>query len=245
MEDQAHRKLRFLLLQVRNVQDPMRQHEVNCLARALGCEASQVGVFDLLSRVPSDAELDRADMLLLGGSGDYSVAGGGEWLTRALEGLRRVIQCSQPVFASCWGFQALALAAGGRVINDPSNAEIGTLELELTDAGLSDPVFGPLGRKFRAQAGHEDHVVQLPPGATLLASSQRVAHQAYRFVNRPIYCTQFHPELRADDLLVRLRAYPRYVEDIAQMSYDEFVARCEDTPESEALLQRFVRHVFP
>ncbi len=236
--------LRYLLMQIRNSNDPMRQHEVECFARVLRCKPEQIGVFDLLRFAPTRRQLDEVDMLLLGGSGHYSAAGQGEWIQRALDGLRLVHDLGKPTFASCWGFQAMARAMGGRVIHDPPHAELGTHELTLTPAGRLDPIFSPLGRVFRGQMGHEDCVVQLPQDATLLASTDLVENQAYRFNGKPIYCTQFHPELRKADLLERLRTYPEYVQRIAGLTVENFAELCEDTPESESILRRFVRHVF-
>lgn len=237
-------RLRYLLLQVRNATDPMRGHEVKCFARALHCDESQIRVFDLLAGVPSHRELNSADMLLFGGSGDYSAAGESQWLEKTLDGFGEILSHKRPTFASCWGFQALARAAGGTVIHNLEDAELGTLELHLTEAGERDPVFGPLGVSFFAQAGHEDHVIELPPGTVLLAYSDQVRNQAYRFVDAPIYCTQFHPELHLEDLIARLRAYPRYVEQIAGVPLAEFEASCREAPETEMLLLRFVEHVF-
>ncbi len=45
--------MRFLLLQVRDAQDPMRQQEIGCFARALECEAADLVPFDLLTAAPS------------------------------------------------------------------------------------------------------------------------------------------------------------------------------------------------
>ena len=163
-------------------------------------------------------------MLLLGGSGHYSAAGEGEWLERALDLMREIHRLAKPTFASCWGFQAMARAMGGRCVHDLPNAEVGTIEVELTDAGREDPLFGNLPTRFAAQAGHEDHVVELPPDAVLLASSDRVREQAFRFAGQPIYCTQFHPELDRTAMMERVIAYPEYVARIARVPYDEFVA---------------------
>jgi GMP synthase (glutamine-hydrolysing) len=115
--------------------------------------------------------------------------------------------------------------------------------LKLTDAGRSDPVFGMLPATFRGQAGHEDHVVRLPADAVLLASSDQVPEQAFRFIGKPIYCTQFHPELDRAAMLERVVAYPEYVERIARISYEEFVLRVRETPESNSLLRKFVATV--
>lgn len=235
--------IHYLLLQIRNPDDPMREHEVRCFCRALQARPEQIEVVDLLTQRPSDVHFHKRDVVLLGGSGHYSAAGEGEWLERSLEVLREVHARRQPTFASCWGFQAMARAMGGRVVHDASRAEIGTHTLRLTPAGQDDPVFSPLGQTFSGQMGHEDCVVELPPGALLLASTDKVTNQAYRFHDAPIYCTQFHPELNRSDLLLRLEAYPEYVAHLTGMSAADFAASLRDTPETEALLPRFVRHV--
>ncbi len=238
------RRLRFLLLQIRNADDPIRVQERLCFAQALQCEVEQIDLFDLLSGVPSAQQLNRVDMVLLGGSGHYSAAGEGAWLDQAMESLREVYDLAKPTFASCWGFQAMARALGGQVVHDPERAELGTIEITCTEAGTDDPVFQTLGERFDAQAGHEDRVAELPPGAIRLALTDRVDNQAYRFADRPIYATQFHPELNRDDLIGRVRAYPEYVERIAGEPIERFIARCRETPQAASLLPRFVEHVF-
>jgi GMP synthase (glutamine-hydrolysing) len=234
--------LRYLLLQTRNAGDPMAAQEVRCFARMLDCRTSDISVFDLLSAAPPIDTLQQADMLLLGGSGHYSAAGEGAWLERALDCLREIHFLAKPTFASCWGFQAMARAMGGRCVNDLPNAEVGTIELELTEAGRNDPIFSALPNRFAAQAGHEDHVIELPPDAQLLASSPRVKEQAFRFAGRPIYCTQFHPELDRAAMLERVIAYPEYVARIARIPYDDFILNVRETPEANSLLRRFVQH---
>jgi GMP synthase (glutamine-hydrolysing) len=237
-------KLRYLLLQVRNRDDPMRTQEVGCFARAFRCSTDQISVFDLLSGVPTVHQLSQVDVVLLGGSGDYSVAEGGDWFRLAMEAMRELYDLSTPTFASCWGFQAMAKAMGGDVVTDMSRAELGTIPIRLTDAGRRDPVFGPLGDEFLAQMGHQDMVVRLPGDAVRLASTNLVENQAFYFQGKPIYCTQFHPELDRKALLERVHAYPQYVRRIAGITLEEFTAHARDTPKSEALLLRFVQHVF-
>ena len=89
-------------------------------------------LFDLLGAPVPAEKLRDADMLLLGGSGHYSAAGEGEWLERALDCMREIHRLAKPTFASCWGFQAMARAMGGRCVHDLPNAEVGTIEVELT-----------------------------------------------------------------------------------------------------------------
>jgi GMP synthase (glutamine-hydrolysing) len=243
----------------------MVAQEVRCFARMLDCEISSIDVFDLLSASPSTEQLQQPDMLLLGGSGHYSAAeescpsepGCSEfavanrprprvsaWLERALDAMREIHHLAKPTFASCWGFQAMARAMGGRCINDLPNAEVGTIELTLTAAGRDDPLFRQLPPAFIAHAGHEDHVVRLPPDAILLASSARVPEQAFRFTGRPIYCTQFHPELDRAAMLERVIQYPEYVARIARVPFDDFIHSVRETPEANSLLRRFVKLTF-
>jgi GMP synthase (glutamine-hydrolysing) len=245
------RSLHCLLLQVRNSDDPMRQNEVRAFARVLGVATEAIGVFDLIHSPLPARDLAGIDLVLLGGSGHYSVVTGGPFFEWALDSLRLVHDSGVATFASCWGFQAMARALGGVVTHDLERAELGTRECRLTDAGRADPVFGSLPDPFAGQMGHEDHVVELPPGATLLAHSTPPGRpdlknlQAYRFDGRPIYCTQFHPELTADDLRQRVRAYPAYVRKIAGTSLEEFDCSVSDSPETEALLARFVAEYVP
>ncbi len=235
----------FLLLQVRNPDDPMREHEIQCFSRSFRCDRDQIRVFDLLGGVPSRRTLADADVVLLGGSGDYSVVKGGPWLPAALETMRQLHDTSKPTFASCWGFQAMARAMGGEVVTDRSRAEVGTHWLELTPEGKDDLVFGPLGDRFQVQIGHEDIVTRLPEGATLLASSASIEIEAYRFDDGPIYCTQFHPELGRDGLIKRITHYPDYLALTGHATIEELEAATPETPETEAILRRFMTVALP
>ncbi len=235
-----HAPLQALLLQVRDPDDPMGPHEVEAFRSTLAPRPVRVRVFDLLGRPLGEHDLEGVDFVLMGGSGRYSAALGGPWLNTALASLRLVHALCVPAFASCWGFQAMAAAMGGTVVQDRARAEVGTHRVRLTPAGLADPLFGPLGSSFYAHMGHEDLVEVLPPGATPLASSETVPNQAYRFEDAPIYCTQFHPELDARGLFARLSAYPRYVEEVAGVTLDHLVATSRETAEANKLLGRFV-----
>ena len=221
----------------------MAAHEVFCFRRALGLEPDQLQVFDLLADAPPAELFDAIDVVLIGGSGDHSVVRGGPWLSGALGAMETLYERFIPTFASCWGFQALARALGGRVVTDHGRAEVGVLRLDLTEAGRRDPVFGPLGGGFPAVIGHEDIVDELPEGAVSLASSATVENEALKFSGKPIYATQFHPELDRDDLIQRIAAYPPYLALTGAASVEEFCATTPATPGATSLLRRFVEQV--
>ena len=235
------RDVRFLLLQVRNEADPMRQHEIRCFERCFDLVAGQLEVSDLLSGAPGPGEIDAVDVVLLGGSGDYSVARGGPWLPAALDAMVGLYESSKPTFASCWGFQAMARAMGGEVVTDHTRAEVGVTWMELTPAGANDPVFGPLGSRFQVLSGHEDIVTSLPDAARLLASSATVKNQAFCFGDRPMYCTQFHPELDRAGLLERIGMYAAYLPLAGVSTLAELAETTPETPHTVGILQRFLR----
>lgn len=237
--------LRFLLLQVRNPDDPMRDHEIGCFERCFRLDRGQVDVVDLLGTAPTAKAIERADVVLLGGSGDYSVARGGPWLPAALEAMVGLYESSKPTFASCWGFQAMARAMGGHVATDHDRAEVGMTWLELTEAGRRDPVFGPLAPRFQAVSGHEDIVVELPQSAQLLASSELVENQAFNFPGKPIYATQFHPELDRAGLLLRIGRYPAYLPLAGATSLEHLAEMTPELDHVDGILQRFLDVAFP
>ncbi len=161
--------------------------------RRIECDLADVVPFDLLAAAPSRALLAEFDAVLVGGSGNYSAAGEGVWLDRALAGLRQIVDLNMPMFASCWGFQALARALGGRCEHAPQFAELGTIELATTAAGRDDPLFATLPPTFLGQAGHEDCVTRLPEVAVWLASSERTAYQAFRVAVHRFTARNFTP----------------------------------------------------
>ena len=237
-------KLNILLLQIRKPDDPMRINEVAAFAESIDSPRERITAADLINDPPQPEALRKADLVLIGGAGDYSVPEGGEWLDRALDAMRLLYAKRKPVFASCWGFQAVAAALGGSVITAPQLAELGTLQLALTSRGMDDPIFSSLGTKFWAHVGHQDTVVQLPKDAVRLAETPLVANHAFCMPDAPLYCTQFHSELKKDLLIQRLMAYPEYTKRILGIPVEELVQTLRETPESNNLIREFVRHIF-
>ncbi|MCY4002081.1 MAG: type 1 glutamine amidotransferase [Bacteroidetes bacterium] len=236
--------LNVILLQIRKPDDPMRVNEIGAFAHSIDKTPDEITTADLIHAPPSAQALDDADLILIGGAGDYSVPEGGDWLEQALDTMRNLYANRKPVFASCWGFQAVAAALGGLVITDHSLAELGTVKLFLTPEGIKDPVFNQLGTHFYAQVGHHDTVVQLPENAIRLASTPLVENHAFRMSDAPFYCTQFHSELTRDLLIQRLSTYPEYTELILGVQLEEMIDTLRETPEANNLIRRFVHHIF-
>ena len=235
---------RFLLLQARKAGDVMAEHEHACFADALGVQPASIVVHDLLRGVPSDEQLESVDVLLVGGSGDYGVLDDDPFIPKFIDFLADVVvPRAVPTFASCFGFQALVVAAGGEVVKDPLRAEVGTFDIHLTAAGTADPLLGPLAPRFPAQLGHKDRALRLPDDLVHLAGSDRVPFQAVRVRDLPIFATQFHPELDEHANRHRFEAYIEAYQGSAVEEMDQVLNTLQPTPDATALLPRFVEQL--
>jgi GMP synthase (glutamine-hydrolysing) len=110
-----------------------------------------------------------------------------------------------PFLGACYGVGTLGTHQGA-VIDRTYGEPLGAAEIELTDAGLEDPVLGGMPRRFTAFTGHKEACSVLPPQAVLLARSAACPVQMFR-IRQNLYATQFHPELDAEGLCTRIDIY--------------------------------------
>ena len=110
-----------------------------------------------------------------------------EWIDETVSWLGDAIEAGVPVLGICWGHQALARAAGGRV-EPMGEYELGYATIEQV---RESPLFDGMPETFVGFESHSDRVVELPPEATRLAENA-VGVQAFRLANA--FGVQFHPE---------------------------------------------------
>ena len=233
--------LQFRLLQARDASDSAREEEHVAFAEFLETDIRNVKAFDMLSEeITAERVMEGVDAVLVGGSGAYGVTDDVPWMSNYIDCLGELADKRFPIFASCFGFQGLAVALGATVQPDPEGAEVGTYEITLTEAGKSDPLFRTLPPQFMAQQGHKDRALALPAGCQWLARSSRCPYQAIRVEDALIYATQFHPELDGAAQSSRFRNYF----DLYKGVYGEARAReildeiCP-SPEANSLLRSF------
>ena len=239
--------MRVLLIQARHADDPMLAHELECFIEQcdLPAEAFRTMNLTVPGWAPDDPWLlDDVDVVMFGGSGDFSLAKGGfDWHESVLALVRRIVASRTPMFASCFGFQAIVQAFGGTVETAEECSEVGTFEIRLTQDGQSDPLFSGCGTVFNAQLGHNDSArLPLPENLVWLAFSERAPVQAVRVKGYPVVATQFHPELSMDANMVR---YMRYQANYSpHLAVDAAMKQCESihapSPEANALMRRFL-----
>jgi GMP synthase (glutamine-hydrolysing) len=226
--------MRLLILQSRFASDPMLEHERGCFIAATSCNVEELHFRNVMGGVPSVDEVTAYDAVIIGGSGDFSVVERDQPFFEPMAGLLRgLVDVSFPTFGCCFGFQLLVNAMGGTVVRDPEASELGSFDVELTDEGVRDPLFGQLPRTFVAQMGHFDRAEELPTGVQNLASSRRCGFQALRVPGAPIWATQFHPELDEQGNRDRCVAY---VEEFGQSEGYQALP----SPEALTILPKFL-----
>ncbi|HLT34764.1 MAG TPA: type 1 glutamine amidotransferase [Enhygromyxa sp.] len=120
-----------------------------------------------------------------------------------LELARAAYASGVPSFGSCWAAQIAVTAAGGRCQPNPKGREFGVArKITLTEAGRAHAMYRGKPIVFDGLTSHEDHIVELPPGATLLAGNRVspvqavvVAHERGSF-----WAVQYHPEYQLADV---------------------------------------------
>jgi GMP synthase (glutamine-hydrolysing) len=165
------------------------------------------------------------------------VSGREPWSERAAAWLREAVVADTPLLGICYGHQLLAHALGGRVGRNPRGREIGTVAVELREAARKDPLLGGLPARLTVQATHVESVLDLPPGARLLASSAIDPHQAFACGERA-WGVQFHPEFDAEVVraYLEVRREELREEGIDPESLERAV---EESPHGTRLLRRF------
>jgi len=230
---------RVLLLQVRS-HPAAEEQERLCFLDRLAVSEEHLLCRNLVPE-PSLAWRDvaDADAVIIGGAGSHSVTREYPFTGALAEVVRRLVAEGRPLFGSCWGHQFIAWALGGRVEHAPERGEVGTFEVELTAAGAADPLFATFPRRFTAQLGHHDTVVELPPGVEELAFTEACRNQALKVAGRPVYGTQFHSEMNVGHMRERLMMYRD-----AYLPVPDFEAEIDrilaPSPHADTILGRFL-----
>ncbi|WP_300616468.1 glutamine amidotransferase [Dokdonella sp.] len=159
------------------------------------------------------------------------------WSEDAAAWLRGAIDADVPVLGVCYGHQLLAHALGGRVDYHPAGREIGTVAIETLEAAAGDALLADAPATFPAHSSHQQSVLELPRGATVLARSAHDPHHAVRYAPNA-WGLQFHPEFSVEIMQGYIEA--RRPALVGDCSIDCCNTRCSrPTPLARGLLRRF------
>jgi GMP synthase (glutamine-hydrolysing) len=149
-------------------------------------------------RIPEGGSPPPADaVIVFGGSMHVDQEDAHPWLRTEDAYIRRLLNERTPLLGICLGGQLLAKALGARVglAREP---EIGWSPVELTAAGVADPVVGQLPRRFDAFQWHH-YAFDVPPEGVELARND-ACPQVFR-VGECAWAVQFHPEVALNQIL--------------------------------------------
>ena len=161
------------------------------------------------------------------------------WIPPLVDYVAEAAEDDVPILGVCYGHQVLAEALGGRVAG-MDDFEIGYN----TVRHRGDELFADVDEEFTVFTTHGDAVVDLPPGATLLAENEYGVHA---FRKGHCWGVQFHPEYdletartvtegkrdrlgdaRVDDVLAGISAEQYDAACEAKSIFDNFVAYARD-----------------
>jgi GMP synthase (glutamine-hydrolysing) len=137
-------------------------------------------------RVPTSVEGDA--LVVLGGPMGCMDDDQANWLPAVRTLLRTAVDDGVPTMGICLGAQLLAAATGGYVERGANGPELG---LGTVTVNASDDLL--VAGSLSVVQWHFDAITSLPPGAELLASSDRYDVQAFR-VGEVAWGLQFHVE---------------------------------------------------
>jgi GMP synthase (glutamine-hydrolysing) len=209
------------------------------ITTGMGLAERQVELVRVYQDEPLPAASEVAAVVVTGSSA--MVTDREAWSERTAQWLAGAVEQGTPLLGICFGHQLLAHALGGKVDDNPLGRQIGTLDVTLHDAAEHDPLFGGFPRRLHLPVSHRQVVTMLPPGATLLASSERDPHHAFAH-GELAWGVQFHPEFDAD--IVRGYIAARRDQLAAEgLDPDGLTAGATDTEHGTLLLRRFAQLV--
>lgn len=139
------------------------------------------------------ASFDDFDAVLLTGSRADAFSQE-PWVLALRQRVEELLQADKKLIGVCFGHQLIALCLGARVGRAPQGWGTGRMHYQwhAPEMAQSD------GRtEIALLASHQDQVFELPPGATLLASSAFCPVAAFA-VGEQVLCVQPHPEFVKD-----------------------------------------------
>lgn len=163
------------------------------------------------------------------------------WSVQLESWIPSLLSAGVPLLGVCYGHQLLARAAGGEVGYHRQGKEIGTVPIALLPAASEDPLFNSLPERLSVHTTHSQTVLQLPPGATRLASNDYEPNHAF-VLNGCTWGVQFHPEYSAEIMRAYIREQTKELvaagRDVAAL-----LDGVAETPMAAAVLKNFAKFV--
>jgi len=148
-------------------------------------------IYDL-QQLQSPSNLDECEAYIATGS-KFSVYDDEPWIHQYADLTRRIHAAQKPYLGACFGHQMMGHALGGRVAKSPTGWGIGVHEFTLQ---TSQSWMQPPASKFSLIMSCQDQVLELPPGAEVLAGNDHCPVGLFRVGS--MLGVQGHPEFTTD-----------------------------------------------
>ena len=135
------------------------------------------------------ASFDAYDAVLLTGSKADSFSDE-PWVVALRQKVNALLAQKKPLLGICFGHQLIAYCLGAKVGRAPQGWGVGR---QAYDWKLENFPGAPGKNDLALLVSHQDQVLELPQGATLLASNAHCPVGAYA-VDKTAFCVQGHPE---------------------------------------------------
>lgn len=240
-------KPEILVVQFREKATAVEQ-EQSCIKRELGELVGTRFVSALDEAQVWDAPpafLGNAQAVIFGGSGDFDFDGGRldddpakkmsqVFLERLRPLLTYIFEHDVPTLGICYGHQLLGAFAGAQVKHDVIQKKTKSHRLSFVTDKDNFFLFADLPDNFEAHYGHKDVLDRIPEGSMLIMHGGETCKVAALRYKQNIYTTQFHPELRYEDIIERVKNSPGYLPEgvVAEEIF-------KNDPDSNKILQNF------
>lgn len=111
------------------------------------------------------------------------------WLDPLFGLIREAVATGVPLFGACFGHQAIALALGGAVEENPGGWVFGT-----TTTDVNAPAPWMEAGTLRQYAAHVEQVTRLPDGAEVVMGNEECPVGGF-VIGAHVFTTQYHPEM--------------------------------------------------
>lgn len=161
--------------------------------------------------LPESSELAGFDGIAWTGSA-LNVYNPSPAVDRQVDFMKQALGEETRIFGSCWGLQVAIVAAGGEIEANAQGREIGIARnIQVTEEGLSHPMYQGKAPTFDAVTIHLDHTVKLPAGAKVLSGNDISQVQAIEISHGKslFWGVQYHPEFDLEYIAGLIRRYEK------------------------------------
>lgn len=187
-------------------------------------------VFDVEhGELPTD--IHAADAYLITGS-RHGVNDGFPWITQLEVFVRSLYTAHKKIIGICFGHQLIAKALGGKVIKAPQGFGVGMSQNKMVQ---HKPWMNPYQQQVNLLVSHQDQVVELPPGAEVLSTSDFCPYYMMQ-IGTHLFTVQGHPEFTKaySQALMRFRK-----DTLGEKEYERGI-KSLDMPEDDALIAQWI-----